>query len=463
MAISLAFLCYLEFIRDEDFCEVSFKNLYKETENMLPSVSMCFTSPIYNENLQKYRMGLNYTTYEDIIFGLHNEEKIPNINFEDVSMHLQQHIKQIKVVPLHDVDDIYKNMTSFSTLINSVSTRNWAFLVAKKIVKCFSFGIPFKTGIGVNSLEIQLNSSVFPNAVLPKNGWSSYFGFHLYFHRHNQFIRSFASRKYIWEDRQTSSHKIVAYLSGIEVIRRRQKSGWQCIEDADYDSWVYRNITKSLGCKAPYWTHIDYVPICEREKDLHYIAHKYWEMFTWNLDSNPPCTEIKRIQIDYEEQDFKQEEGVIDFTMAFRDPTYKEIKQNPSYDTKKLFGDIGGYIGLLLGYALIKLPEFLLSACVKIQKSIFGVAKKFMNPSITHETNLVKVLECKNKNGERNYEKTYKCSTCLTNTLKDEYSRITVLETHMQKIYEDFIEESEKLKEKIQYVKNTQNANPLPK
>ena len=354
-------------------------------------------------------------------------------------------------------------MTTFSTLINSVSTRNWAFLVAKKIVKCFSFGIPFRTGIGVNSLEIQLNSSVFPNAVLPRNGWTSYFGFHLYFHRHNQFIRSFASRKYIWEERKTTSHKIVAYLSGIEVIRRRQKSGLQCIEDTDYDSWVYRNITKSIGCKAPYWTHIDHVPICVREKDLQYIAQKYWEAFTWNLDSNPPCTEIKRIQIDYEEQDFKEKEGVIDFTMAFRDPTYKEIKQNPAYDTKKLFGDIGGYIGLLLGYALIKLPEFLLSACARTHKSISGVVKLVRNQSISQDKNVVEVLECENKDDGNHYEKIYKCSTCFTDILKDEHCRMTVLVEHMQKNYKDFAEESNKLREKIQILGNMRIANVLPK
>ena len=463
VAVSLAFLCYLEFIRDEDFCEVSFKNLYKENENMLPSVSMCFTSPIYNENLQKYGKGLNYTTYEDIIVGQHNEEKLSSINFEDVSMHLQEYIKHFKVIALHEVDDTYKNMTTFSTLISSISTRNWVFLDANKIVKCFSFGIPFKTGIGVNSLEIQLNSSVFPNAVLPRNGWTSYFGFHLYFHRHNQFIRSFASRKTIWEESKTTSHKIIAYLSGIEVIRRRQKSGWQCIENTDYDSWVYRNITKSLGCKAPYWTHIDHVPNCKRKKDLQYIAQKYWDMFTWNLDSNPPCTEIKRIQIDYEEQVSKEDKGAIAFTMAFRDPTYKEIKQNPAYDTKKLFGDIGGYIGLLLGYALIKLPEFLLLACARIQKSISEVGKLLMKKSITHDTNEVEVLECENKDGGENVKTIYKCSTCFTDSLKDEYSRMTVLVEHMKKNYEDFTEQSEELKERIQFVKNIQNANALPK
>lgn len=54
--------------------------------------------------------------------------------------------------------------------------------------------------------------------------------------------------------------------------------------------------------------------------------------------------------------------------MAFRDLTFKEIKQNHAYDIKKLIGDVGGYIGLLLGYALIALPDFMFKICCSLKR-----------------------------------------------------------------------------------------------
>ena len=185
-------------------------------------------------------------------------------------------------------------------------------------------------------------------------------------------------------------------------------------------------------------------------------------MFTWNIDSSPPCTETNKIQIDYEEQDLEEEEGTIKFTMAFRDTTYKEIKQNSAYDTKSLVGDVGGYIGLLLGYALIKLPGFLLATCVSMKTSISKAMKKF-GKAMVHDINVEAGLRCGNKDTGKCCEKSNQCSNCIASSIKDTYSSYAVLKDQMQNIYEEFTEESETLKRNIQYIRNTQIAKQLSK
>ena len=45
LALILAYLCYGDFMRNEDFCVVSFKKMYNEDENVHPSLTICFTSP----------------------------------------------------------------------------------------------------------------------------------------------------------------------------------------------------------------------------------------------------------------------------------------------------------------------------------------------------------------------------------------------------------------------------------
>ena len=49
------------------------------------------------------------------------------------------------------------------------------------------------------------------------------------------------------------------------------------------------------------------------------------------------------------------------FTMwvNYAKPTFRVTKQVRAYDVDSLIGNVGGYIGMFLGYALLNLPEFL--------------------------------------------------------------------------------------------------------
>ena len=43
------------------------------------------------------------------------------------------------------------------------------------------------------------------------------------------------------------------------------------------------------------------------------------------------------------------------------DDSFKQIKEKRDYEIQDMFGDIGGYIGLFLGYALLNIPGFFLT------------------------------------------------------------------------------------------------------
>merc|ERR1712038_1881201 len=75
---------------------------------------------------------------------------------------------------------------------------------------------------------------------------------------------------------------------------------------------------------------------------------------------------------DYEEFDTNNEEmshlfphinstdgdSFIFITLVFLDPYIKEIKQARAFGIESLIGNIGGYMGLLLGVSIIQLPRF---------------------------------------------------------------------------------------------------------
>ena len=86
---------------------------------------------------------------------------------------------------------------------------------------------------------------------------------------------SFSTRKYIWPEKMNNkSYRINAFLSGIEVLRRRQKSDLPCKETLNYDNWVYENFTRYFGCKPPYWNQIQNAPICDKKVYLRSINAK---------------------------------------------------------------------------------------------------------------------------------------------------------------------------------------------
>ena len=233
-------------------------------------------------------------------------------------------------------------------------------LNAERMAKCLSLNVPFKKGLKVNNIGIGLKNSIFPDGIRPMIGRKEPFGLHVYFHKRDQFIRSFASRKVFWPERKTNkSIAIIAYISGIYVLKRRYKPEFPCSDESEYDSWMLENLTRSIGCRPPYWSQLQGVPVCQNHDDLRNIASNFRETLIWNVDSNPPCTEIKKIQVDFSESDYRIEKDTMELSMAFTDLTFTEIKQSQAYDVKQLIGDVGGYIGLLLGYALLGMPGFL--------------------------------------------------------------------------------------------------------
>ena len=82
----------------------------------------------------------------------------------------------------------------------------------------------------------------------------------------------------------------------------------------------------------------------------------------------PPCQAIEKITYQYEEVEIKEsEDDQLDhddapwfrIVLLFYAQTYKEISQVKAFDMEMLVGNVGGYLGLFLGYALLQIPDLL--------------------------------------------------------------------------------------------------------
>ena len=97
-------------------------------------------------------------------------------------------------------------------------------------------------------------------------------------HYPNQFLVSTNNVKFFSRSQdktgriQDESFIMSLYLKDMEILKRRNKRVFPCLEESDeYDDIIYKRHFKNIGCQAAYHKHIDYqqrptdkaFPICK--------------------------------------------------------------------------------------------------------------------------------------------------------------------------------------------------------
>ena len=92
-----------------------------------------------------------------------------------------------------------------------------------------------------------------------------------------------------------------------------------------------------------------------------------------------PCQTIENLSYEYTEKSGYDARNQSRFMVLVHYPNlkYRQIAHVQEYDVESLFGNIGGYIGLFLGYSLINFPRFVISSFDVIRKKLLpGVNRK---------------------------------------------------------------------------------------
>ena len=105
-----------------------------------------------------------------------------------------------------------------------------------------------------------------------------------------------------------------------------------------------------------------------------------------------PCQIIENLTYGYSEKSGLDSRFISRFAVVVRFPNlkYREITHVQEYDVESMVGNIGGYIGLFLGYSLLHFPTFMLSVFAFIKKKFFSKLSH-----MTRNKNCTKSLEGK--------------------------------------------------------------------
>ena len=402
--MTMSIYCFIKYLRDEDVSMITYKQFHGSKDGIYPSISLCFYNPFKEKKLNEY--GVNISLYSEFLQGLYWDPKMESIDYEEVTLQIEDFLCDV-TMDSHDLTWIdYKEMKKkhdkiFGNRCHSPTNHSHHKISTPYVHyrsgfnKCFTFNVPYEPNVSVTYFSINLRSHIFPNGIRPpradfdvKSGTGS--GFYVSFHYPYQFFRADRTIKRTWDPLfhthdnyskeklgpKWKNYEMRFRFSDMSISKMRYRSNWQskaqpnCNPDWTKDDQVCMSaIMERAGCNLPYWKANKELDVCATKEGMKQAQ----PLSNVNISKwcPPPCQAIEKLTYQYEEVEMKEAyDDQLDkdqapwfrIVLLFYAQTYKEISQVKAFDMEMLVGNIGGYLGLFLGYALLQIPDLFIKA-----------------------------------------------------------------------------------------------------
>ena len=324
-----AWSCFDKFFNHPKASHLTLKD---NSKTALPDISICPQAGAKDKNLDELVeeiMFINGSTLTDMNSGS---------NFRAWLYHKDHQEKQTEPKIIHD---------AFGT-------------------KCYTFSFP--PGIGVTRLEMYFRNKVYVLLHTPGLFFKEmkYIAVDV-----NEIVtpgdpNSFPPTSTTYEYESDD----IAVDFNYEVVTELNSDEEPCDEKSDYGkddcilNWIFDETIKTVGCTNDYFSNKS--KICMDEEKEKEAKKLYTDMVLDNKKKMclNPCTNIiSSSSIRSKQQTFSPGYLGIDFPLEV-----KVMKTYPAYEVLSLIAEIGGYVGLFLGFSVLDLKsigEFALSASSK--------------------------------------------------------------------------------------------------
>ena len=135
---------------------------------------------------------------------------------------------------------------------------------------------------------------------------------------------------------------------------------------------IGRKLIEEIGC-VPIYLSIDLTNVsdfrtCESPKNLQ-KAYEIINDIKQFLDNNDvPCDEMLILTIDFVNSNPDPIPEDLTIRFHYSEKTYEEIQYVKAINFESWLSNVGGFVGIFLGYSMMQIPEFLLifvSSCIR--------------------------------------------------------------------------------------------------
>ena len=90
--LGFTIFCVHQYTLDEDVAKIEFQEFNSDEDHIYPTVTMCFPNPLLEDKLRRYGDGINVSTYTSFLVGDLWDERMAQIDYDDVSVDIDHHL-----------------------------------------------------------------------------------------------------------------------------------------------------------------------------------------------------------------------------------------------------------------------------------------------------------------------------------------------------------------------------------
>ena len=390
IAVYFTTLFSAEYSDNSDIQLITIKKFNQDKDNKYPSFSFCFKSPRfhwYHDTKIYESYGLNATQYQRMLKG-ENEERYhrndlprfytkepiflndgPIENFDKFHLKIEDFVRSLHfATESSSHDTIISN--SFGWNVSKEQPISLAFESADRI--CFSRNTIDSLGLVRLSDSITLDSSLFP--------------FHrdeemeVFVHYPDQLIASLGNEKYLASFTQlltlvpniygqVKPQALEFKLTEAKRIKKRHDSKNPCNRNiVSYDGYLKKQIRETMmneiGC-IPIYLQVEPISNTKYKECVSPMELQRADKIIGNLkqileENEKPCDEILILTIDSVNVRPVPEPDDATIKFLYTEKVYEEIEYIRAIGFENWLSNVGGFVGIFLGYSMMQFPEFML-------------------------------------------------------------------------------------------------------
>jgi len=288
--------------------------------------------------------------YYNHLAGDDINENLDNINYTDVTFNMEKYYKETTVMYNGEIDE---NVGA------EIRTRSNHFKYGT-FTKCYGLDVKKSKLRNIDFVDYYFTLDTFAQNFMSTKQ------IFVVFHAPSQIVLSPNHQFFSFDINHTDGFYLYLQINKVEVVKRRNKPSNPCIQQSrNWDDVIFLKHIKDIGCVPFYYNLHQEYPFCSTIND----TKKWYDIWTTlkNDADYLPCQTMPRIDFSLTQTGYKVPKGSLLVSVAYSEQV-KVITQSRAVDFNALIGNIGGYIGLFLGYAIIQLPDLLLVLYERLKK-----------------------------------------------------------------------------------------------